>query len=201
MEYENIKGDKIVPVLNWLIINPLRRMGEWRCNSTIIDLSISRSWVVSFTLLLLCPRRKCPMCMRLGGPHNRSGPYGGERNLTPTGNRTAVVKLSLCLTNWALCHEGVWGNEYIDPHFLDLGTIWMWVVSFTQRPLYSRGKSPHTHWIRDRVYLRVGPDDVKKRQFFTLLELKLRPLGRPARSQSLYRLRYPGSLIQFVDKI
>jgi hypothetical protein len=28
----------------------------------------------------------------------------------------------------------------------------------------------------------------------TLPGLKLRPLGRPARSQSLYRLRYPGSI-------
>jgi hypothetical protein len=27
----------------------------------------------------------------------------------------------------------------------------------------------------------------------TLPGLELRPLGRPARSQSLYRLRYPGS--------
>jgi hypothetical protein len=27
------------------------------------------------------------------------------------------VKLSLCLTNWALHHEGVWGSGCIDPHF------------------------------------------------------------------------------------
>jgi hypothetical protein len=31
------------------------------------------------------------------------------------------------------------------------------------------------------------------RKFLTLQGLELRPLGRPARSQSLYRLRYPGS--------
>jgi hypothetical protein len=29
----------------------------------------------------------------------------------------------------------------IDPYFLDLGTSWRWVVSFTPRPLYPRGKS------------------------------------------------------------
>jgi hypothetical protein len=29
----------------------------------------------------------------------------------------------------------------IDPHFLDLGTNWRGVVSFTPRPLYPRGKS------------------------------------------------------------
>jgi hypothetical protein len=52
------------------------------------------------------------------------------------------VKLSLCLTNWALRHEGVWGSGCIDPHFLDLGASWRWVVSFTPRPLYPRRKSP-----------------------------------------------------------
>jgi hypothetical protein len=37
---------------------------------------------------------------------------------------------------------------------------------------------------------RAGLDDVEKRKFLTLPGLELRPLGRPARSQSLYRLRY-----------
>jgi hypothetical protein len=41
---------------------------------------------------------------------------------------------------------------------------------------------------------RAGPDDLEKRKFLTLQGLELRPLGRPARSQSLYRLRYPGFL-------
>jgi hypothetical protein len=40
---------------------------------------------------------------------------------------------------------------------------------------------------------RAGLDDVEKRKFLTLPQLKLLPLGRPARSESLYRLRYPGS--------
>jgi hypothetical protein len=40
---------------------------------------------------------------------------------------------------------------------------------------------------------RAGLDDLEKRKFFTLLRLELRPLGPPAGSQSLYRLRYPGS--------
>jgi hypothetical protein len=46
--------------------------------------------------------------------------------------------LSLCLTNYALRHEDVWGSGCIDPHFLDLGTSWRWVVSFTALPLYPR---------------------------------------------------------------
>jgi hypothetical protein len=35
------------------------------------------------------------------------------------------------------------GEWMLDPHFLDLGTSWRWVVSFAPLPLYSRGKS---HW-------------------------------------------------------
>jgi hypothetical protein len=35
---------------------------------------------------------------------------------------------------------------------------------------------------------------LEKRKFLTLPRLELRPLGRPARSQSLYRLSYSGML-------
>jgi hypothetical protein len=51
------------------------------------------------------------------------------------------VKLPLCLTNKALRHGGVWGSGCIDPYFLDLGTSYSGVVSFTLRPLYLQGKS------------------------------------------------------------
>jgi hypothetical protein len=43
---------------------------------------------------------------------------------------------------------------------------------------------------------RAGLDDMERRKFLTLPGLELRPLGRPARRQSPYRLRYPGSLLQ-----
>jgi hypothetical protein len=82
------------------------------------------------------------------------------------------------------------GNGCIDPHFLDLGTSWRWVVNFTPRPLYPRGK------VGGWVDLRAGLDDLEKRKFFTLPGFEVWPLGRPARSQSLYRLRYPGSNMQ-----
>jgi hypothetical protein len=42
----------------------------------------------------------------------------------------------------------------------------------------------------------AGLDDFEKRKFLTLPGLELRPHNRPARSQSLYRLRYPGSLFK-----
>jgi hypothetical protein len=39
----------------------------------------------------------------------------------------------------------------------------------------------------------TGLNDMEKRKFLPLPRLKLRSLGRPARSQWLYRLCYPGS--------
>jgi hypothetical protein len=35
-----------------------------------------------------------------------------------------------------------YGSGCIDPHFLDLGTSWRWVVNFTPWLLYPQGKSP-----------------------------------------------------------
>jgi hypothetical protein len=55
-----------------------------------------------------------------------------------------------------------------------------------------------THWIRDWVGPGTRLDNVEKRQFLTLPGLELRPPGRPARSQSLYRLSYPGFLLYLV---
>jgi hypothetical protein len=49
---------------------------------------------------------------------------------------------------------------------------------------------PGTHWIGCWVGPRAGLDAVKKRK--TLHCREWNP-GRPARSQSLYRLSYPGS--------
>jgi hypothetical protein len=69
---------------------------------------------------------------------------------------------------------------------LDLGTSWRRVVSFTPRPLYPRGKS--ARYPLDRRVVGWTPEP-----FWTLPGLELRPLGRPARSQSLYRLHYIGS--------
>jgi hypothetical protein len=56
-------------------------------------------------------------------------------------------------------------------------------------------RAPSTHWIRGWAGPRIGPDYVKRRKFLPLPGLELRPLGRPARSQSLYRLSYPGFMI------
>jgi hypothetical protein len=54
-------------------------------------------------------------------------------------------------------------------------------------------KDPTSHEIRGWVCPTASLDDMEKRKCFILPGLELRPLGRPAHSQSLYRLRYPGS--------
>jgi hypothetical protein len=53
-------------------------------------------------------------------------------------------------------------------------------------------KDPGTHWIGGWLGPRAGLDGVENRKFLTLPGPEIRPLGRPARSQSLYRLLYPG---------
>jgi hypothetical protein len=58
---------------------------------------------------------------------------------------------------------------------------------------HPKERAPGTHWMGGWVDPRAGLEDLEKRKFLTLTGLELRPLGRPARSQSLYRLRYPGS--------
>jgi hypothetical protein len=54
-------------------------------------------------------------------------------------------------------------------------------------------RTPGTHVLRCWVDPRAGLDDVEKRKFLILLVLELRHLDHRSRSQSLYRLRYPGS--------
>jgi hypothetical protein len=107
--------------------------------------------------------------------------------------RNVKVKLSLCLTNQALRHEGVWGSWFLTSALV--GGEWS-----ASRPCrFTPGKRvPDTHWLGGCVDPRVGLDDLEKRKFLTLPGLKLRSLGRPARSQSLYRLCYPGSWLSIV---
>jgi hypothetical protein len=52
-----------------------------------------------------------------------------------------------------------------------------------------RERARGAHLIGGWVGPWAGLDDLEKRKFLTLPGLKLWPLGRPARSQSLYQLR------------
>jgi hypothetical protein len=56
-----------------------------------------------------------------------------------------------------------YGSGCIDPHFLELGTSWRWVVNFTPRPLYPRERAPGARWIEGWVDLRASLDDLEKR--------------------------------------
>jgi hypothetical protein len=58
------------------------------------------------------------------------------------------------------------------------------VSSFTPWPLFPGDRTPCTHWI-GWVDPRTGLDGVEERKFLPLPGLELRPLGRPASSQSL----------------
>jgi hypothetical protein len=46
---------------------------------------------------------------------------------------------------------------------------------------------------------RTGLDDVNKEKITPLPGPEFRPLGRPTRSQSLYPLRYPSSVEQYMN--
>jgi hypothetical protein len=104
------------------------------------------------------------------------------------------IKLSLCLTNWNPWSWRCMGSECIDPHILDLGTSWRWVVSFTPRPLYPWGIR-HRYSLDRRLR---GPWNQSGRRmeenFLPLPGLELLTLDHLIRIQSLYRLCHPKSL-------
>jgi hypothetical protein len=108
-------------------------------------------------------------------------------------NVHVMVKLSLCLTNSALCHKGVWGSRCVDPLFLTSALAGgEWSASRPSR-FTPKERATGTHWIGGWVDPRAGLDYVEKRKFLILPGLELRHIGRLARSQSLYRLSHPGS--------
>ena len=71
--------------------------------------------------------------------------------------------------------------------FFNLGARSGWVVNATPRPPYPRER-PDTHCIGGWVGPRVGLDGCGKSRS------EIRPPDRPARSELLYRLSYPGPL-------
>jgi hypothetical protein len=115
------KKGKVVPVINYLIIKPWRRIEAWSYNSDIIDLSNGWSWVISFTPRPLYVRWKGPrysLDKRLGAPQSRTGRCGVEKNYVPVSGidlrqsslypvaiRTELPQLTVCRTKVIdLCH-------------------------------------------------------------------------------------------------
>jgi hypothetical protein len=68
----------------------------------------------------------------------------------------------------------------MDRQFLDLGT---------SPSRFTPGIHGIGRWVNHETYM----DDAEKRKTLPLPGLEFGPLCRPARSQSLYRLSYPGS--------
>jgi hypothetical protein len=69
------------------------------------------------------------------------------QRIRPWNHRRKKVKLSLCLTNWALRHEGVWRCGGIAPLHLTSALVrgeWSGSHPGCFKPL---GKTPSTHWI------------------------------------------------------
>jgi hypothetical protein len=91
----------------------------------------------------------------------------------------------LCLTSRALRLEGVWRCGHVDPLFFFASALVGGEWSSSQPDLFTPGeRAPGTNWIGC-----VGPQPV-----WTLTGFELRPLCRPTRRQSLYRLRFKANL-------
>jgi hypothetical protein len=103
------------------------------------------------------------------------------------------AKLSLCLTIKHYAMKTFGGSWCIEPRFLDLGTRWRWVVSFTPRPLYLWGKSHQYPSVRRLGGPQSWSGNMETWKFLPPTGFEFRPLGCLARSRSLYRLGYPGS--------
>jgi hypothetical protein len=88
----------------------------------------------------------------------------------------------------------VYGGVEVQSHIFLISALAAgeWSASLPCR--FTPGERAHgTHWIGGWVDTRAGPDDLQTRKFLTLPGLELRPLSRPARSESLYRLHFTSS--------
>jgi hypothetical protein len=69
-------------------------------------------------------------------------PYDGKVVCNNKDIKAVLVKVVPLLNYLSTMSRRRMGGGCIEPHFLDLGSSWRWVVSFTPLPLHSRGKFP-----------------------------------------------------------
>ena len=94
---------------------------------------------------------------------------------------------------WAPGPVWMGAEEEIEAYsFLNLGARWAWVVNATSRSFYPREQTG-THCMGGWVGPRAGMDGCRKSAPFAI-----RSPDRPARSQSLYSLRYPKQRKKYV---
>jgi hypothetical protein len=107
------KGEKckVVPAFNSLSTTPWSRVEEWRHSSTVIDLGVRWSWMVSSKPRpLYAPKGKCPMVV-IGyeakwAPESVWTLRNREKSLTFTGNRTLAVHIVCRYVDWAIPTQG-----------------------------------------------------------------------------------------------
>jgi hypothetical protein len=97
------------------------------------------------------------------------------------------IKLPLCWSNSAPRYEDVWWSGGLYPRIFNLGTTWRWVVSFTARPIYTRGKSPLNLLIGGWVGHRASLDAVKRRNI-SYTTGNPAPITRPPRPYPVFVL-------------
>jgi hypothetical protein len=123
-------------------------MGEWRYNSTILDLGTRWLWMVSFTHRPLYSRRKTslyPLDRKLGGPHNRVWTlWRRDKYFAPSGNRTpAAQPVAHRYTDWAIPSLGwIMNDELVEGKLFSI--FQCVILAFAWR---NRGK-PRKIWAR-----------------------------------------------------
>jgi hypothetical protein len=182
-------------------------MGSECIDPYILDLGTNWTWVVSFTLGGTTPRYS--LDRRLDGPQNRTGRREEQIILDPTLTRTMYVwghencflselgKRQSCPYDYLIKYYvmKMYGGVVVEIHvFLTSALVGVeWSGSRTGH-FTSGERVPSTYYKGGWVGPRVGLNKLEKRKFLTLQVLELRPPPRlSVRSQSLYRLRYPGS--------
>jgi len=105
---------------------------------------------------------------------------------------TFIQELRLCTSRTA--HRGSTGIALL---FLDHGTRREWGVSVTPRPLFTPGKDPVPVPIVQEDEWALG---VVCTGAENLAPIGIRSPGRPACSQSLYRLSYPAHIFPYSKK-
>jgi hypothetical protein len=93
-----------------------------------------------------------------------------------------------------------YGGVYVKIHIFLTSALGGGEWSASRPGRFTPGEiAPGTLWIGGWVSPRACLDDVEKRKFLTLQGLELQTFGRPGRSQSLYRLCYPGPHVSSVS--
>jgi hypothetical protein len=94
------------------------------------------------------------------------------------------VKLSLCLINYAVCHEWRHMGE------------WRWVVSFTPQPFYHQGNSPQYPFDRRLCGPQIQSGHWGEEKHFPLPEITLRPIAQFCIDWALLEIVIFNQLIQ-----